>query len=353
MAKLLAYSGLTTKVRAMEKNLLNEEDYSQIINLNSVTEVVSYLEKHRGYAELFKGINIYELHRGELEKFLHLSSYRDFSKLYNFASVNQRKYLELYFMKHETHLLKQLLREILNKNCISSDISAVKPYFDKFSKINLSLLSEAKSVDNFITSLKGTIYYEPLIRVQEIPNTLLYDYELCLDLQYFETMWGSRKKYLSGVDYEVITQSYGYKLDLLNLQWIYRCKKYYKISNADIYAMLIPIYYKFKKSQIKEMVEAETINGMLQEFSKTYYYKKAKSLALEDGSHEKLYRILMDKHHNKSFKANPYSLACIDTYLYRKQQEISKLISLIECIRYSYSSDKINNLLNNGGERID
>lgn len=353
MAKLLAYSGLTTKVRAMEKNLLHEDEYSQIMNLNSVTEVVAFLEKQKGYEDIFKGVNIYELHRGNLEKYLHISAYRDFAKLYNFASVSQRKYLELYFMKFETHLLKQILREILNKNYVSSDLSAVKPYFDNFSKINLSLLSEAKSVDDFTASLKGTIYYEPLIRVHEISGALLYDYELCLDLQYFETMWGSRKKFLSGVDYEVITQSYGYMIDLLNLQWIYRCKKYYKVSDADIYAMLIPINYKFKKSQIKEMVEAETINAMLEALSKTYYYKKVKALALEDNSHEMLYKILMDKHHNTSFKANPYSLACIDTYLYRKQQEISKLISLTECIRYSYSSDKINKMLTNGGEQID
>lgn len=353
MAKLLAYSGLTTKVRAMEKNLLHEDDYSQIMNLNSITEVVTFLEKQKGYENIFKGVNIYDLHRGDLEKFLYLSSYRDFSKLYNFASVRQRKYLELYFMKYETHLLKKILREILNKNYVSYDLSAIKPYFDNFSKINLPLLSEAKSVDDFILSLKGTIYYESLVRIYEISNTLLYDYELCLDLQYFETMWGSRKKFLSGVDYEVITRSYGYKIDLLNLQWIYRCKKYYKISNADIYAMLIPINYKFSKSQIKEMVNAETLNAMMETFSKTYYYKKVKALALEDGSHEKLYKILMDKHHNTSFKANPYSLACIDTYLYQKQQEISKLISLIECIRYSYPFDKINKMLNNGGEKID
>ena len=133
MAGLLAYSGLTTKVRAMEKNLLSEDDYSHIMHLNSVTEVVTFLEKHKGYRELFQGIDIYELHRGDLERFIHLSSYRDFSKLYNFASVGQRKYLELYFMKHETHLLKQILREILNKNCISFHLSAVKPYFDIFS----------------------------------------------------------------------------------------------------------------------------------------------------------------------------------------------------------------------------
>ena len=31
---------------------------------------------------------------------------------------------------------------------------------------------------------------------------------------------------------------------MLNIQWIYRAKKYFNLSPADIYALLIPIQYK-------------------------------------------------------------------------------------------------------------
>lgn len=353
MSKLLAYSGLTTKVRAMEKNLLKEAEYEQIMGFHSVTDVVTFLEKQPGYRDVFNGVDIYALHRGDLEKYLLASSYRDFAKLYNFASVSQRKYLELYFMQFETHLLKQVLRGILNKHSVSFELSIIKPYFDKFSKIDLTLLAEAKSIDDYIASLKSTIYYGPMLIVHNMADVSLYDYELCLDLQYFEIMWNNRSKFLSGTDYKVVTMSYGYMIDLLNLQWIYRCKKYYKIANADVYSMLIPINYKLKKSQLHDMAVAENLNTLMEIFHQTYYYKKSKGFELEEESFETLYKILLDKHHTASFKTNPYSLACIDTYLYQKQQEISKLISLIECIRYSYPTDKIHNLLNNGGEQFD
>ena len=36
----------------------------------------------------------------------------------------------------------------------------------------------------------------------------------------------------------------GSKIDLLNIQWIYRAKKDYNMKPADIYLMLIPIHYK-------------------------------------------------------------------------------------------------------------
>ena len=32
----------------------------------------------------------------------------------------------------------------------------------------------------------------------------------------------------------------GSKIDLLNLQWIYRAKKYYNMKPADIYLLLMP-----------------------------------------------------------------------------------------------------------------
>ena len=46
----------------------------------------------------------------------------------------------------------------------------------------------------------------------------------------------------------------GSKIDLLNLQWIYRAKKYYNMKPADIYLLLIPIHYKLSTDQVKEMV---------------------------------------------------------------------------------------------------
>lgn len=350
MTNLLAYSGLTTKVRAMEGNLLSEQDFSQIMSLSSVTEVISFLEKQKGYKNFLGNSNIYDIHRGDLEKHLMVSAYRDYAKLYNFASVSQRKYLELYFMKYETHLLKQILREILNTGHIEYDLSIIKPYLDKFSKINVSLLSGTTTLEEFTEALKDTVYYKPLMALHSASNTLLFDYELCLDLQYFETMWKGRDKYLSGTDYKVITASYGMMIDLLNIQWIYRCKKYYSMSGPQVVAMLIPVNYKLKKQQLREMANADSLESMLNIFGKTYYSKMIRSLSLDINRQDLLYKLLMDKQHNASFKTNPYSIACIDTYLYKKQQEISKLIYLIECIRYSYPPDKINTIMNNGGE---
>src|SRR5574344_1453992 len=140
MKSLLAYSGLTTKIKGMDSKLITPEQYGEIMSLASVSEVVEYLKRLPEYREILENIDSKNLHRGELERYLILSSYRDFGKIYNFSSIKQRKFLELYFMKYETHLLKIILREILDRNTVTVNINDVKPYFNRFSKINLDAL---------------------------------------------------------------------------------------------------------------------------------------------------------------------------------------------------------------------
>ena len=53
----------------------------------------------------------------------------------------------------------------------------------------------------------------------------------------------------------------------------------------------------------------------------------------------------MDKIHNANFKNHPYSLACVDTYLYKKDEEVKKIIMLTECVRYSLSQSDIDKIV--------
>ena len=51
MGNLLAYSGIATKIRAMESKLLKPEQFEEIANMTSVPEIVDYLRRNTAYAE--------------------------------------------------------------------------------------------------------------------------------------------------------------------------------------------------------------------------------------------------------------------------------------------------------------
>ena len=59
---------------------------------------------------------------------------------------------------------------------------------------------------------------------------------------------------------ELFTRDCGSKIDLLNMQWIYRAKKHFNLKEADIYSLLIPIHYRISVEQIKAMAEASNMD---------------------------------------------------------------------------------------------
>lgn len=345
LSRLLAYSGLSTKVRAMESNLLSDSDFNIIINLPSVREVVAFLSKHPGYSQLFESVDITMIHRGNLEKLLTLSKYTDFSKLYNFSTIKQRKYLHLFFMKYEVALIKSVLRQIFENKPVSIDVALLGPYYLKFSTIPIDKLQGNLSINGLIDLLKDTKFYTHLKRTATLSNATLFDYELCLDVLQFEVVWKNKNKFLSGIDLKLVTDDYGYRIDIINIQWIYRLNTYYKVTPNEVYSFLIPIRHKLSKQQLKDMVMSKDAIEFFNIFDTTFYGKKYKHTD-KDFSLEKLYKMVMDDFHRKSIRNNPYSHACIDTYMHKKQNEISKLITITECIRYSYPIDKILQIIN-------
>ena len=87
---LLTYSGITTKVRAMESRLLTERQFQDMAALEDVRSAAEYLRQQPAYAGIFTDLDDSLLHRGYIEQLLTQSEYRDFTKLYRFASLSQQ-----------------------------------------------------------------------------------------------------------------------------------------------------------------------------------------------------------------------------------------------------------------------
>ena len=92
MGNLLAYSGIVTKVRAMQAKLLTDEDFRNIAAFHTVTEVAAYLKEHPGYRNVLADMDENRLHRGEIEKLLVQSLYSDYTRLYR-LSMERSEYL--------------------------------------------------------------------------------------------------------------------------------------------------------------------------------------------------------------------------------------------------------------------
>ena len=290
MGNLLEYSGIVTKTRAMEAKLLTPAQFEEIASLHNVPEVVEYLKKETAYADILEELAPEQLHRGSIEKILTRSLYRDYAKLYRFCGQKQRKLMKLRLKSYEIELINYCLRIVINH------------------------------------------YQKPLKKLKDSPSVTLYDYDLALNLYYFTTLWKARKKVLKKEDKELYQRDCGTQIDLLNMQWIYRAKKYFNMKPADIYQLILPIHYRLSTDLIKGMVEATTLEELQTLCNQTPYARRYEST--EQLTMEQMYSECLHHLYTIDRRRNPYSIAAVNTYLFLKEEEIKKLTTALECIRY-------------------
>ena len=88
------------------------------------------------------------------------------------------------------------------------------------------------------------------------------------------------------------------------------------------------------------MVEATSMEDFNTALKNCYYTKMYHTqLSIQDDL-EDLYLKILNKIHQKDSRRNPYSVSAINSYLYHKEQEIEKLTTALECIRYGLSPNE-------------
>ena len=338
MGGLISYSGISTKIRAMERWRISDAQFSQMAALESVPEAVRFLMEFPPYEEIFKGLEEKDLHRGMIEQQLNLTQYRDFAKLYKFANRKQRSFLGLYFMHYEIDILKTCLRNIVGNREQQQDLSLFNDFFNRHSKVDLERLAACRSIPEFIENMKESPYYGVLSALLAKGQATLPACETAMDMFYFKGMWKAKDKYLSGKERRVIESCFGTRMDMLNLQWIYRCKKYYKLSAGDIYAVIIPVSFHLTKADIRAMAEAESSEKVYALIRSTWYGRLDEVKEGEEQGLNALSRELVDRIYQMTGRREPYSIAALNSYLYFKEREIERIITTIEQIRYGVAT---------------
>ena len=332
MKGLMAYSGLAAKIRAMQSHLLSEEDFQTLVRLPDIPSAAARLRQFPAYEPVLRDLNTSIIHRGDLEPRLRESVYRDFAKIYRFANEHQRPFLELYMMRYETAWLKACLKSILGMQDTRPDPEPLVRHLSHISRLPFAALAGAASLQELNGLLQKTRYKRTLSHVMTAETPSLFDCEMALDLFHFSTVWKERRSVVSRSELPRLTEFCGAKFDMLNLQWIRRCKKYYRMSAAEIYALLIPVEYRLHEEELRALVEAGTAEEADRLIERTWYGRHFSPFSGET-LEEDYSRILRGILTHDAVRS-PYSISAVYAYLYRKEHEADRLIIALECVRY-------------------
>lgn len=338
MGGVIEYSGLVTKTRAMRKNLFTAEDYNALLESGDFRSAIGFIRSHPGYSSVFENTVDSDIHREICERRLMNSLYSDYCRLYHFANLKVRDYLMLYFRHFEILLIKQSLRNVVN--LLSPDIAleGFDEFFHKHSKLTMDNLNHCDTLEEFMRALAGSEYEPLLMPIYSSGSTQLSDYEETLDFYYFTESWRLLTKTLPAKEQKAVVESFGADIDLMNLRWILRCKRIYKLSPEQTHRILIPIRYKLSEKAIEAIINADTDSEVLSIIAGTVYGPRLNADDLNSMSYAS--ERILDLIYNSQKRKNPYSLAVIADYLHDKEEEIYAITRLLEAIRYGLSKEE-------------
>ena len=83
------------------------------------------------------------------------------------------------------------------------------------------------------------------------------------------------------------------------------------------------------------------MDGFFSALKSTWYKKELEGSPIKDPTPEAFARQVNEHIYQYTSQKEPYSIAILNTYLYRKDKEIGQLITIIESIRYGVPSQAI------------
>lgn len=338
---LLAYSGLVTKTKAMHGGLLSGEELIRLSEYETVEEIITFLREYGSYAPIYQSHEEIA-HRAQVEAVIGDSLYSDYGKLYRFANGQQRKGLEIIFLRYEINVLKDCLRYACQGEG-GKNLSYLNLFFAEHASFDTEAVTEAKDMTELLQALSGTGYEAFLRRLQEHPGMTYADYAIQLDILYYRLAWKRKDKLKEREMREIYTKVLGTEIDWQNIMLMYRSKRFYGRKTAEIYADMIPIRYRLKKTELKELLETENLEEFVEILGRCAYFTERDAVVkLGD---EITFRRVMDKTYQKVCQKYPMSLASILLYLYEKENEIDVLTTILEGVRYRIPAREIQELV--------
>ncbi|OON90232.1 MAG: hypothetical protein ATN33_03525 [Epulopiscium sp. Nele67-Bin001] len=331
----MVYQALDVKIQS-RKHILFIPD---LLGFKKQNDLFNYLRKKPGYKEYLEKYDQQELHRGDLEVALNHLMVNEMEKMMHFMDGSYREFFKLMLKRYELHDLQLILRALVT----GEDTQNVSKYFihsKKYTKIDFARLVQVNSLAEFTKILKGTIYYDTLKTMEEedIYNRE-WHFEMKVSATYSNLLYKKVESFEED-DIEVAKRILGLNIDRLNIEWIYRAKKYYNISNEEILVYSQPKGYKLSYTRLKKLIYTTDVEQ----------FKKLANKYMNDDLFEagdNLLEIKLDKLFYVSLneKQNKNGIGRVMGYMYKLELILEDITAVAEGLRYNISPEEIKKYL--------
>ena len=322
------YAYVNARVRSMESKLLDDHKLNELIEAGSLVEIAGLLEDTEYGEYIPTNKDIYSI-----EKSLDMHLANVYKTLAEISPERSKKILELFEKRYDVRNIKTILRAKYVGLDGESTFKMLVP-IGTIPENRLRELCEAKTVEEVVNGLEGTefgkVLSEKLSIYEESGN--LTPLELALDRYILEGLW--RAVGIEGNNEDIFKEFIGRMIDIENLKVILRCKRE-GVSSDVILNYLLNVGYELPPWKLKELAEAESIEGVVSSLEGTEYgniisehleeYEKIGSTY----AFEKVLDNYLLEVGKKLSLRQPFGVGPIIGFITSKEMEIKKLRAII------------------------
>ena len=257
----IKYPNLNAKLKGMYEKRISKSDLEDLVKQNNLKNAILLLKSKY---DIFKNSDE-NIDRLEIESLLEKDQINNILKIKKLLNKKDTEIFEMFLLQYEIKCVKSIFRKLF------SDDKTDDIVIQKVKMWTVTLFSDIKGIETvqnfyeFFEAIKRMKYNKILKKYQEQDNINVFEVENEIDKLYFETLYDMIKNEVNS------KKIIGSEIDLLNVLWIFRIKKYYNFENEKINQILIKRYYKLKPNTMKKIEQTNTFEEIKEIMKDTVY----------------------------------------------------------------------------------
>lgn len=337
-------NAILAKARSMYSRRLTEQNYEELLKRRSINDLVAYLKSDTAYSEILSELKDMNIHRGQLEALLNKEIFLRLNRLMRYASKKELEFYRLGVTELEIQLILLKARLIDSEYYTGYEIE-IPDYLNKYASFNLYGLVKVNDFESLLIILRGTKYYDALLKYKPQDDKPLDSNLLEVELKhiYYMEYVDTVNKLFKGKKRKDLLTMINTSIELQNITKIYRLKKYFNATPDQIRETLFLEYSRIPKNMMNEFIETKDASEFLKKLANSPY-----KLYVDDSEfvYIEYYTETIKYHLAKRFmRFSTDSALVYMTYKIVFQVEIDNLKHIIEGLRYGETASQIEAML--------
>lgn len=352
----------STKARVRRSELLSPKDFQTLLEQPSVSAIAVFLDA-TPYKNTLKGLSLNDIRRTELEFHLGTAVLREALEFRSYMGTDCRHLLDLWLEVYDIEFFKDHFRVTFGSDlpALSTgrqvDPMGALPDF-KLTLLDRDALLAARTPRAMLASIRNERLRAALnetLPLREDGAELSSD-DACkvsfalgmtLDRYYFDNLYRAVLS-VGGMEGRLLARLVGVYLDLMNLYWIYRGRRFFGLTPEQALATVTQSRYRADFALLTRAAFSElpAWDDVLKDtpYSVLFRSDEDDSALRESEIELHVYRALR-RVAGEMFRSGAPGFHNVGAYLMLKDFEVRDLITVIEAARYGYDRRKVGRLL--------